>query len=231
MMLYSLHGARPTALPFRILVNGTTRTDPSTFTEGEITAAGFTGPYAEPPYNTTTEQLAWASGAYTITALPPPPPQARWVEFAGAMADSSELNAFILTLSTAAPILERMLSVGLGQAAQGDTSTFLAAWTKGLAIGAISAEIAAGMAQLAAGFDLPAEFLAALTPEPEVTIPKQFNPSWNPPENPSRGQEWTAPDGSVWKWDQPRDPQTGQYIADDPATPAQESELQWIFTP
>ena len=229
-MLYSLSGARPAPLPFRIRVNGTTRTDPSTFATEEITAAGFTGPYTEPAYNTATEQLNWADGAYTITALPPPPPQPRWLEFVGAMAESPEQNAFVVALSTAAPILERMMSVGLGQAAQGDTTTFLAAWSKGMAIGAINPETAAGVAQLAAGFDLPAEFLAALLPEPEATSPKTFNPSWDPPENPSRGQEWTAPDGSIWTWDQPRDSQTGQYIADDPATPEQESALQWIFT-
>jgi hypothetical protein len=164
-MLYSLHGARPAPLPFRIHVGGTTRTDPTTFTEDEVAAAGFTGPYTEPAYHTTTEQLDWADGAYVISALPPPPPQPRWVEFAAAMVDSPNLNAFIASLSTAAPILERMLSVGLGQAAQGDTTTFLTAWSKGLALGAVTAETAASMAQIAAGFDLPTEFLAAIQPE------------------------------------------------------------------
>jgi hypothetical protein len=74
-MLYSFHGARPTPLPFRItLPNGFTRTDPSTFTEDEILAAGFTGPYTEPPYDPATEQLDWVDGAFAVIAKPPAPP-------------------------------------------------------------------------------------------------------------------------------------------------------------
>ena len=75
MMLYSFNGSRPAPLPFRItLPNGFTRTDPSTFTEAEITAAGFTGPYTEPAYDPATEQLDWIDGAFVVTAKPPAPP-------------------------------------------------------------------------------------------------------------------------------------------------------------
>jgi hypothetical protein len=75
-MLYSLHGARPAPLPFRVtLPNGFTRTDPSTFTEDEIIAAGFTGPYATPPYDPATEQLDWVDGVYSVVPLPPLPPE------------------------------------------------------------------------------------------------------------------------------------------------------------
>lgn len=52
--------------------------------------------------------------------------------------------------------------------------------------------------------------------------------TWEFPADPARGQEWVAPDGATWRWDQPCDPQTGQYLADDPATPEGESALQWI---
>ena len=74
-MLYSFNGNRPEPLPFRItLPNGFTRTDPSTFTEAEITAAGFSGPYTEPAYDPTTEQLEWSSiGTFVIVAKPPAP--------------------------------------------------------------------------------------------------------------------------------------------------------------
>jgi hypothetical protein len=76
MMLYSFQGSRPEPLPFRItLPNGFTRTDPSTFTEDEITAAGFSGPYVKPPYNPATEQLAWVDGAFVVVAKPPAPPE------------------------------------------------------------------------------------------------------------------------------------------------------------
>lgn len=75
-LLYSHNGARPAPLPFRItLPNGFTRTDPSTFTEAEITAAGFTGPFIEPAYDPTTEELAWIDGAFVVVAKPPPPPE------------------------------------------------------------------------------------------------------------------------------------------------------------
>lgn len=50
---------------------------------------------------------------------------------------------------------------------------------------------------------------------------------WNPPKNPKRFTVYQAPNGSLWRWDQPRDPATGQFVADDPATPEQESALDW----
>ena len=66
-MLYSFHGARPTPLPFRIrFINGSTRTDPSTFTQEELTAAGYTGPYTQPSYNPKTEVLDWDGENYFI---------------------------------------------------------------------------------------------------------------------------------------------------------------------
>lgn len=43
MTLYTKNGSYPQPIPFRIrLSNGSTRTDPSTFTEAEIIDAGFT---------------------------------------------------------------------------------------------------------------------------------------------------------------------------------------------
>lgn len=75
-LLYSHNGLRPEPLPFRItLPNGFTRTDPSTFTEDEITAAGFTGPYTEPAYDPITQQLDWVDGAFIIVTKPPAPPE------------------------------------------------------------------------------------------------------------------------------------------------------------
>ena len=75
-MLYSFNGCRPEPLPFRItLPNGFTRTDPSTFTEAEITAAGFTGPYVEPGYDPATQQLDWVDGALVVVTKPPAPPE------------------------------------------------------------------------------------------------------------------------------------------------------------
>lgn len=67
MNLYSYQGSKPQSLPFRIrFPDGSTRTDPSTFTPEEITAAGFTGPYTQPSYNSKTEVLDWDGENYFI---------------------------------------------------------------------------------------------------------------------------------------------------------------------
>jgi hypothetical protein len=112
MMLYSFQGSRPVPLPFRItLPNGFTRTDPSTFTEDEILAAGFTGPYSPPPYDPATEQLGWVDGAFVVEPLPPPPPEpapldltetANGILTAAATGDANALAALLGDLVTAA---------------------------------------------------------------------------------------------------------------------------------
>ena len=68
----------------------------------------------------------------------------------------------VATAATAAPVLHLMLSVGLGQAAQGDPQTFSVAWANARAVGLVSPELAAHVATVGAGFDLPAEFLVQL---------------------------------------------------------------------
>jgi voltage-gated potassium channel Kch len=52
--------------------------------------------------------------------------------------------------------------VGLGQAAQGDPQTFVVGWASARAAGLVSAELAAHVATVGAGYDLPADFLAQL---------------------------------------------------------------------
>lgn len=60
-MLYSLDGRYPTKLPFRIrLPNGSTRTDPSSFTPEEITSAGYIQVEDE-PIPTDTQIVNWSS--------------------------------------------------------------------------------------------------------------------------------------------------------------------------
>ena len=66
-MLYSLKGSKPEPIPFRLkFPDGFTRTDPSTFTADEISAAGYTGPYNEPTYDFKTEVLDWNGEDYFI---------------------------------------------------------------------------------------------------------------------------------------------------------------------
>lgn len=94
-MLYSFQGARPEPLPFRItLPGGFTRTDPTTFTSDELQAAGFTGPYHEPPYDSATEQLDWVGGAFVVIPKQPEPvsPQVDLKEVATAMISAAATN-------------------------------------------------------------------------------------------------------------------------------------------
>lgn len=69
MHLYSLNGAWPAPLPFRVrLDDGTTRTDSATFTEAEITSWGYTGPYEIPRYKPRKEHLEWTGTKFLVRA-------------------------------------------------------------------------------------------------------------------------------------------------------------------
>ena len=147
--------------------------------------------------------------AYYRATHPP-----RWLEFNEAL--PPEVDPLLAAARTMSPRLGAQLEVGLGKAADGDSRVFLAAWQKARTVGLVSAEMTLALQQLATAHDLPAEFVAGLGDTP-----------WQWPESPERFDEWTAPDGSVWRWDQPRGAD-GQYLADDPATPESESALRWI---
>ena len=68
MTLYSHNGQYPGNLPFRItLSNGRTRTDPSTFTEEELTDAGYVAVSDRPSYDPTIQILTWENGDWVIT--------------------------------------------------------------------------------------------------------------------------------------------------------------------
>lgn len=96
-------------------------------------------------------------------------PVPRWVQFGVTLGSSPEVNQFVATVREVAPVLHLMIGVGLGQAAQGDAKTFLAAWGQAMAAGLIPAELLAGVVAMASGFDLPAEFIAALQSPPSLT--------------------------------------------------------------
>lgn len=101
---------------------------------------------------------------WELVMLPPVvvAPTPRWVQFAQSLAVDPAVNGLVATCATAAPVLHLMLGVGLGQAAQGDPTTFLAAWSDAVSAGLVSPELAAQMQTLASGFDLPAEFVEGL---------------------------------------------------------------------
>ena len=60
-MLYSYNNQYPNTIPFRIILSdGRTRTDPSSFTEAEITDAGYTA-VEDTPIILDTQILTWVS--------------------------------------------------------------------------------------------------------------------------------------------------------------------------
>lgn len=140
---------------------------------------------------------------------------ARWLEFGAALAADALINQFFGGLLSTAPVLHSMLGVGLGQAAQGDSRTFVTAWSAARSQGLITDLLVQHLATLARAHDLPTSFINALLVTPR-------------PENPERFTEWTEPDGSQWIFDQPRDPSTGRYLPDDPTTEQVESQLTWV---
>ncbi|MEN9766865.1 MAG: hypothetical protein RLZZ32_825 [Cyanobacteriota bacterium] len=142
----------------------------------------------------------------------------RWLEFGQAVQADPAINALLAVALQQAPALAMALSVGLGKAADGDSRVFLAAWGTARGLGLVSAELVASTQAAAEAHDLPAEFIAGLA---------RAQQEWDWPESPERGDEWSGPDGSRWRWDQPR-AADGTYLADDPATPEQESALQWL---
>ena len=59
--LYSYKGASPTTLPYKVrLSDGRVRTDVSSFSDEEVTDAGYTGPYTVPSYNKG-QRVTWDS--------------------------------------------------------------------------------------------------------------------------------------------------------------------------
>lgn len=68
-MLYSYKGQEPKRLPLRIrLSDGTTRTNPDTFSDQEIADAGFIGPIPIPEINSDTQNRYWnvSTASYVV---------------------------------------------------------------------------------------------------------------------------------------------------------------------
>lgn len=214
-MLYSLNGARPAPLPFRItLASGFTRTDPSTFTPEEITAAGYSGPYTEPPYNPTTQALDWIDGAYAVRDVPPPPPPPDWARFKATLMADTAVNSALGAALPMVPTAVLALPAALMAVSQGgDPSDFFGAWNAIRGAGLVSADLLASVGALAVSCNLPIAFTTELLRPFASAV----------------GQSWTGPDGRRWEVVQARDSQ-GQFLADNPATPERES-LSWQVIP
>lgn len=161
-LLYSLNNSRPAPLPFRIrLPGGATRTDPTSFTDDEITAAGYTGPYSEPPYDPATEQLQWADGAYSVVPLPPPPPQPDWPRFKLAAFTSADIKASLATALGTDTTAATALAATLLRAEQGDVTDFAVTWAAVMQAAPLAPEVLTELVSLAQECELPEVFVAS----------------------------------------------------------------------
>ena len=95
-------------------------------------------------------------------AIPPPPVIPQWVAFGAAIAGDAAVNTLVATAAQAAPVLHLMLGVGLGQAAQGDPQTFLAAWTAASNANLLTEELVDSLVSMGETYDLPEAFLTAI---------------------------------------------------------------------
>ena len=141
--------------------DGFTRTDASTFTQEEIQAAGYSGPYTEPSYNSSTEQLLWVNGEYVIEALPPVP---RWVDYSAVIMAHPSVNLMLGEVVQNAPGHYGGLFVGLQNASEGDSRVFLNSWNAAYTMGLISPELITTVQEIAGEYDLPEAFIGALEP-------------------------------------------------------------------
>jgi len=107
------------------------------------------------------EDAIWAAGQWLIPVITPEP---RWVDFGAATMAMPEINVMLGAVLAAAPGLYGGLIVGLQQASQGDSRVFLTSWQSAYAMGLVNSELIATVQQLAADYDLPADFVSGLLP-------------------------------------------------------------------
>ena len=108
-----------------------------------------------------TIRLATADEIAAYDAANPPQPQ--WTAFGSVVMEQAEIKALLnQAIAIGESPLAMGLAVGLGRAADGDSSVFLDAWGKAVAGGLVPAELIAQVQALAGAYDLPAEFIAGL---------------------------------------------------------------------
>lgn len=70
-MLYSYQAQEPQSLPNRVrLTDGSTRTSLNKLSSSELLSLGFTGPYTQPSYNSSTEKVIWSSDDLQYQIVP-----------------------------------------------------------------------------------------------------------------------------------------------------------------
>ena len=101
--------------------------------------------------------------AYVPPTPEPPAPQPQWTAFGSVVMEQAEIKALLnQAFAIGESPLAMGLAVGLGKAADGDSSVFLDAWGKAVAGGLVPAELIAQVQSLAGAYDLPGGFIAGL---------------------------------------------------------------------
>jgi hypothetical protein len=168
--LYSLNGAAPTPLPFRItLANGFTRTDPSTFTEDEIAEAGYVL-IEQQEYDPATQALNWNGASFDVVDIPPAPPTPRWVEFSAAAMSNAAINEMLGGLISSAPGLYGGMIVGLKDASTGDSTVFINSWKAAFDMDLVSDVALERVGALAEEYSLPQNFIDSLFPPVDEVV-------------------------------------------------------------
>ncbi len=128
---------------------------------------------SDAPYDPETEVLQPAEPyllggmVYNTVAAPmpaPPPPTPQWVAFGAVLLADPAINQMLGTALTTAPAVAMSISVGLGKAADGDDRVFRVSWAGAQSLGLISAELVEHVQAMAAAYNLPPDFIAALAP-------------------------------------------------------------------
>jgi hypothetical protein len=71
MTLYTKSEAYPAALPFRlVLADGSTRTDPTTFSAQEIADAGYVEAPPQPSFDVSNQNLDWDGASWVVSSVP-----------------------------------------------------------------------------------------------------------------------------------------------------------------
>ena len=113
---------------------------------------------------TVDEGLALIIRGWAVEPRPAKPPVPQWIDFGNAVMALPEVNQMLGQAITAAPALYGGITVGLGKAADGDARVFVGSWQAAFAAGLVSQELITTMQSLASTHDLPADFIAALSP-------------------------------------------------------------------
>jgi hypothetical protein len=112
----------------------------------------------QPPAPSLTAQ--WVDGSWTE---PVPTVIPRWVDFSAAIMAMPAINVMLGAVLQAAPGLYGGLVVGLQNASEGDSRVFLNSWHAAIAMTLISEELIITVQEIAGEYDLPQEFIDALS--------------------------------------------------------------------